>query len=100
MSDSLKTTVERSEAHDKPEASNGQREGCSLDGMVRLPPVLDVCCGSRMFWFDRKDSRALYPGQAASGGAPAKSLLCGVQWRCVNFARWGGEHIRPGTDGG
>lgn len=25
-----------------------------------LPPVLDACCGSRMFWFDRKDSRALY----------------------------------------
>lgn len=24
------------------------------------PPVLDACCGSRMFWFDRKDSRALY----------------------------------------
>jgi ubiquinone/menaquinone biosynthesis C-methylase UbiE len=22
--------------------------------------VLDVCCGSRMFWFDKKDSRALY----------------------------------------
>lgn len=24
------------------------------------PPVLDACCGSRMFWFDRKDSRAMY----------------------------------------
>ena len=22
--------------------------------------VLDVCCGSRMFWFDRKDARAVY----------------------------------------
>lgn len=22
--------------------------------------VLDACCGSRMFWFDRKDSRALF----------------------------------------
>jgi len=22
--------------------------------------VLDVCCGSRMFWFDRQDSRALF----------------------------------------
>ena len=22
--------------------------------------VLDVCCGSRMFWFDRKDKRAVY----------------------------------------
>jgi SAM-dependent methyltransferase len=24
------------------------------------PPVLDACCGSRMFWFDRMDSRAVY----------------------------------------
>ena len=27
--------------------------------MDNLPPVLDACCGSRMFWFDRKDARAL-----------------------------------------
>ena len=25
-----------------------------------LPPVLDACCGSRMFWFDRKDQRATF----------------------------------------
>ena len=25
-----------------------------------LPPVLDACCGSRMFWFDRADERAIY----------------------------------------
>lgn len=25
-----------------------------------LPPVLDACCGSRMFWFDRADSRAVF----------------------------------------
>lgn len=25
-----------------------------------LPAVLDACCGSRMMWFDRKDSRALF----------------------------------------
>lgn len=24
------------------------------------PNVLDVCCGSRMFWFDRKDNRAVF----------------------------------------
>jgi len=28
--------------------------------MKTLPPVLDACCGSRMFWFDRKDPRALF----------------------------------------
>ncbi len=25
-----------------------------------FPPVLDACCGSRMFWFDKHDGRALY----------------------------------------
>jgi SAM-dependent methyltransferase len=25
-----------------------------------FPPVLDVCCGSRMFWFDKQDGRALF----------------------------------------
>lgn len=25
-----------------------------------VPPVLDVCCGSRMFWFDKADGRALF----------------------------------------
>ena len=24
------------------------------------PPVLDACCGSRMFWFDHADERAIY----------------------------------------
>lgn len=24
------------------------------------PPVLDACCGSRMFWFDKNDSRAIF----------------------------------------
>jgi SAM-dependent methyltransferase len=24
------------------------------------PPVLDACCGSRMFWFDRSDPRAVF----------------------------------------
>lgn len=25
-----------------------------------MKPVLDACCGSRMFWFDRKDKRAVF----------------------------------------
>ena len=25
-----------------------------------LPPVLDACCSTRMFWFDKQDARALY----------------------------------------
>ena len=28
--------------------------------LLGFPPVLDACCGSRMFWFDRKDNRATF----------------------------------------
>ena len=28
--------------------------------LLDLPPVLDACCGSRMFWFDKADPRALF----------------------------------------
>ena len=27
---------------------------------MSTPPVLDPCCGSRIFWFDRKDERAVF----------------------------------------
>jgi len=27
---------------------------------TKYPPVLDACCGSRMFWFDKSDRRCLY----------------------------------------
>lgn len=38
--------------------------------MNDLPPVLDVCCGPRMFWFDKADSRALY------NDIRSKSYIC------------------------
>ena len=31
-----------------------------LTAELGFPPVLDACCGSRMFWFDRKDQRATF----------------------------------------
>ena len=43
------------------------------------PPVLDACCGSKMFWFDRDDERALFqdkrseshtlPDKSSKGGS-------------------------------
>lgn len=30
------------------------------DTLFDLPEILDACCGSRMFWFDRSDPRALF----------------------------------------
>lgn len=27
---------------------------------IEMKPILDVCCGSRMFWFDRQDDRAIF----------------------------------------
>jgi SAM-dependent methyltransferase len=44
-----------------------------------LPPVLDACCGSRMFWFNREDERAIFvdkrqeshvlPDSSSAGGS-------------------------------
>lgn len=31
-----------------------------FDATDCYPPVLDACCGSRMFWFDKADRRALF----------------------------------------
>ena len=43
-------------------------KGASLRGdvdMKPLPPVLDACCGSRAFWFDKTDCRALFVDKRA-----------------------------------
>lgn len=41
------------------ELPNG-RDGIHCQDRLVTPPVLDACCGSRMFWFDRQDDRAVY----------------------------------------
>lgn len=30
------------------------------NNIAAVPSVLDVCCGSRMFWFDKEDNRAVF----------------------------------------
>ena len=42
-----------------------QNQSQTLSALPRTPcyalrPVLDVCCGSRMMWFDKRDSRAVF----------------------------------------
>lgn len=39
---------------------DSQREVDSSAPICSAPLVLDVCCGSRAMWFDRKDPRAIY----------------------------------------
>jgi len=31
-----------------------------LDAMVSLPPILDVCCGGKMFWYNKENPLVLY----------------------------------------
>ena len=31
-----------------------------MDTNSLLPPILDVCCGGKMFYFDKQDSRVLF----------------------------------------
>lgn len=44
-------------AQDETGAAGGLSD---LTAVLGFPPVLDACCGSRMFWFDRKDERATF----------------------------------------
>ena len=37
-------------------AANGR----NLDALVGLPPVLDVCCGPRGMWFDKRNPLAMF----------------------------------------
>ncbi|WAC18845.1 class I SAM-dependent methyltransferase [Luteolibacter sp. SL250] len=48
-------------------------------------PVLDACCGSRMFWFDRHDSRAVFVDKRSeSHTLPDKSSKGGSRELIVN----------------
>ena len=40
---------------DKLESSSGPSSGSTS-----FPPVLDACCGSRMFWFDSDNPKAVF----------------------------------------
>jgi SAM-dependent methyltransferase len=39
---------------------NTAARSSSKASQLEMPLVLDACCGPRMFWFDRDDSRALF----------------------------------------
>ena len=47
-----------------------------------IPPVLDVCCGTKAFWFDKQDPRALFHDKRKEEcyikpdvGHPARNLI-------------------------
>lgn len=58
---------------------NGKKTAAHVHPIVRQPSVLDACCGSRMFWFDRADPRAVFvdkrrethtlPDKSSKGGS-------------------------------
>lgn len=47
------------DATTKETSLNGQEIAAPCSSRC-YPPVLDACCGSRMFWFNKQDSRALF----------------------------------------
>jgi len=48
------------DADPKSQPSDGAFPAFHAASCYALPPVLDACCGSRMFWFDKQDDRALF----------------------------------------
>jgi hypothetical protein len=35
-------------------------DAAPVERLVMLPPVLDVCCGGRMMWFNPADDRGMF----------------------------------------
>jgi SAM-dependent methyltransferase len=49
------------------------------------PPVLDACCGSRMFWFEKADSRAVYVDKRReTHTVPNEELVGGIRTWEIN----------------
>lgn len=46
---------------------------CFKESQMTRPPVLDACCGSRMFWFNKHDDRALFVDKRAESHVLADS---------------------------
>jgi len=52
-----------------------------------LPPVLDACCGSRAFWFDKADQRCLYVDKRAGvfpqnhNDSPRQPIVVAPDWQ-------------------
>jgi SAM-dependent methyltransferase len=45
-----------------------------------LPPVLDMCCGPRMMWFDKRDPRATFLDRRKERHAINRPLRNTVEW--------------------
>ena len=39
---------------------HGYYKGIKRSGGLMQKPILDVCCGGRMWWFDKNDARAVF----------------------------------------
>jgi SAM-dependent methyltransferase len=57
-------------------------EESSLRTGLAFPPVLDACCGTRAFWFDKQDDRAVFHDKRneecpikPDSGHPARNLI-------------------------
>ena len=67
---------------------NAQNENSAAGGLsdltdvLGLPPVLDACCGTKAFWFDKADSRVVFHDKRdeecpikPDAGHPARNLI-------------------------
>lgn len=60
-----------------------------MSAIIKTPSVLDACCGSRMFWFDRADDRAVFvdkrrethilPDISSTGGSRTLNISPDIQ---------------------
>ena len=49
-------------------------------GSASLPPILDMCCGPQMMWFDKEDERAMFVDRRRERHAMNRPKRGTVEW--------------------
>lgn len=49
-------------------------------GSASLPPILDMCCGPQMMWFDKEDERAMFVDKRRERHAMNRPKRGTVEW--------------------
>ena len=60
--------------------NEAQRSERRVDRLVRLPPVLDMCCGPRMMWFDKHNEAAVFQDKRSERHALNRPKRGTVEW--------------------
>lgn len=59
--------------------------------MTNAATILDMCCGSRMFWFDKQDERAVFTDNAVPPPFAEALVRANLPELCVSRRQHNGK---------